>query len=263
MTTLDQQLKAAAELAAKNTGLDPRFIASWWVSENGWTWPESNNVGNISYQGTGLPPDHGVFTGATKVNSNKTVDYSTMAEGVNAWTLLLETPKKDKLLTLDLADLKACKTDIKKMTELVGESNWAESHYNDGQGPGTLIWDVYNSTGMVDAFKDQPAPTPHPAVKAEPKGIIRPVHSVRQGETLSKIALDHKTSVRAIQYLNGIKDPDIINAGEILKLPLSYRVGPGDTVSKISKEYGTPVKIIADMNSINPDFIEVGWHLSV
>jgi flagellum-specific peptidoglycan hydrolase FlgJ len=58
-----------------------------------------------------------------------------------------------------------------------------------------------------------------------------PIHVVRRGETLSRIAAEHDTSIRKLMRLNRITDPHRIDAGERLRLPKDARVeaprGPG------------------------------------
>lgn len=51
----------------------------------------------------------------------------------------------------------------------------------------------------------------------DPK-IPRQYHVVKSGETLSKIARKHKTSVKKIQRLNGIKNPNEISVGKRIKV---------------------------------------------
>lgn len=264
---MDQKLIQAAEMAGNQLGLSPRFLAAWWISENGWEWPSNNNIGNISYQESGVPSG-GVFEGVTRVQDNRVCVYDTEESGVKAFCHLLETPKADKALTLDLSDLKNCNGDIHKMCELVGQSNWASSHYNtNGEGPGSLIWDVYIGSRLAEAFATRPTPETQHELKPEP--VSHPVtfshHKivVKKGDTLSRLALDHRTTVLALQHLNNIDDPNHIGIGQELLLPLTYQVKPGDTVTKIAKIYGSTVSKVAQMNRINPDFIRVGWHLYV
>jgi predicted chitinase/LysM repeat protein len=53
-----------------------------------------------------------------------------------------------------------------------------------------------------------------------PQAIMkRPTHTVTAGETLSEIAQKNKTTVARLAALNGIKDPDVIPVGMVLRLP--------------------------------------------
>ncbi len=47
---------------------------------------------------------------------------------------------------------------------------------------------------------------------------VQTVYTVQKGDTLSKIAKQHKTTVRKIANLNNLKSPDIIYIGQKLKL---------------------------------------------
>ena len=47
---------------------------------------------------------------------------------------------------------------------------------------------------------------------------VQTVYTVQKGDTLSKIAKKHKTTVRKIANLNNLKSPDIIYIGQKLKL---------------------------------------------
>jgi putative chitinase len=49
--------------------------------------------------------------------------------------------------------------------------------------------------------------------------LRRPTHTVVAGETLSRIAARNGTSVERLAALNGIKDPDRIGVGMVLRLP--------------------------------------------
>lgn len=44
-------------------------------------------------------------------------------------------------------------------------------------------------------------------------------YTVKRGDTLSKIARETKTTVNALVSLNGIKNPNLIHTGQIIKLP--------------------------------------------
>ena len=49
-------------------------------------------------------------------------------------------------------------------------------------------------------------------------GSAPATHTVKKGETLSAIAREHGITVAALEKLNHIKDVDVINAGQVLKL---------------------------------------------
>lgn len=75
------------------------------------------------------------------------------------------------------------------------------------------------SAKAPDTKQSAPAPA-----KAKPSNTSAPaatakVYKVVSGDTLSKIASKHGTTVAALVKLNGIKDPNKINVGQAIKLP--------------------------------------------
>lgn len=99
---------------------------------------------------------------------------------------------------------------------------------------------------------------------------------VKKGDNLTKIAEANGTTVKALQDLNGIKDPDHIEPGQKLKLSGSapkkaaaakkeyYVVKSGDVLSRIAANKGTTVKQLQSWNNIkNPDLIKPGQKLRV
>lgn len=83
---------------------------------------------------------------------------------------------------------------------------------------------------VADDGIKEPAPKPvakkpvaKPAVKPAPKAVAKsPVkpktHKVVSGDTLSKIAAKHGTTVAALTKLNGIKNANSISVGQVIKL---------------------------------------------
>jgi LysM repeat protein len=114
---------------------------------------------------------------------------------------------------------------------------------------------------------------------------------VQPGDTLSSIAVRHGTTVRELVVINNIANPNLIYAGQTLKLsadsncsqppttpppttpppttppPTSggtYVVKPGDTLSSIAARYGTTVQELAALNGIsNPNLIYAGQVLQI
>lgn len=109
------------------------------------------------------------------------------------------------------------------------------------------------------------------------------VYVVKAGDTLSAIARQYKTTVAAIQNLNGISD-HMIYAGQSLKVsgtatppptataPPStpaastsetYRVVSGDTLSGISQRHGISITQLMNWNNLTSSNIRVGQVLKV
>lgn len=102
--------------------------------------------------------------------------------------------------------------------------------------------------------------------------------TILKGDTLSEIALEYNTTVDEIANINNISNPNIIYAGESIKIPtnnyvetendkneeFTYIVKKGDTLSQIAQEYNTTVNIIARENNIvNPNIIYPGQRLII
>ena len=102
---------------------------------------------------------------------------------------------------------------------------------------------------------------------AEPEDAsVTEVHVVIEGETLTAIAARYSTSVRALQELNDIEDPESIQAGQELKIPVDsgsgesptrtpdcryvHQVKKGETVIQIAERYSVKPKDIVRANKI-------------
>ncbi|MDP9235336.1 MAG: LysM peptidoglycan-binding domain-containing protein [Actinomycetota bacterium] len=95
-------------------------------------------------------------------------------------------------------------------------------------------------------------------------------HRVRSGDTLGKIAARYGTSVSRLAALNHIADPNLIVAGETLRVPGRHRVDSvhtvayGETLSSIAGRYKTSIAALARLNHIkDPNLIVVGSKLKV
>ena len=133
-----------------------------------------------------------------------------------------------------------------------------------------------------------PAPTPSAPPTATPAaGEIN--HVVQPGETLTSISLLYNVPIEAVVARNGITDPNSIQAGQTLIIPLGatappptlaptatpsssgsppqtvYVVQPGDTLSEIATEFDVTQQAILDANPeiTDPSTIFVGQEIVI
>jgi LysM repeat protein len=115
-------------------------------------------------------------------------------------------------------------------------------------------------------------PTPHPTAVPPPSGVGFP-YCVQWGDTLYSIARRFGVTIDAIVRANGLVDPNMIRAGQILMIPalpqpgpepLFYVVQPGDNLYRISLKFGVPIEAITAVNKIvNPWYIQAGQVLLI
>lgn len=109
------------------------------------------------------------------------------------------------------------------------------------------------------AVQPNPVPIP-PAPQPEPSNT----YVVQYGDTLWGIAIRFGTSVAHLVAINGIKDPDRIYAGQVLRVSGEresrvYVVVQGDSLSSIAARYGTTWQELQRINGIpNADLIHPG-----
>lgn len=95
-------------------------------------------------------------------------------------------------------------------------------------------------------------------------------YKIKSGDTLSQIALEYNTTVSSLVNLNNIKNPNLIYAGETIKIISNnsssnyYTVKSGNTLWGIARMYNTSVANIVRMNGIrNPNLIYPGQNLRI
>lgn len=92
---------------------------------------------------------------------------------------------------------------------------------------------------------------------------------IRRGDTLSGLAQQYGTTVNELVRLNGISNPNLIYAGETIRVPANgggtrYVVVRGDTLWAIARRYGTTVNRLASYNGItNPSRLRIGQVLLI
>ena len=102
------------------------------------------------------------------------------------------------------------------------------------------------------------------------------IHVVQPGQTLAGIAQQYGVTVEAIVAVNEIANPDWIEVGQRLAIPVStagenvpsqpidHVVQPGDTLALIARRYNATVESLAQANHLaNPNLIYVGQTLRI
>jgi LysM repeat protein len=114
------------------------------------------------------------------------------------------------------------------------------------------------------------APTP-----VQPKVVKTPsTYKVVAGDTLSEIADRFKTTVKNLQNLNHLVNPDHLAIGQVLKITgvaskppdiVKYKIQTGDTLTKLANRHKTTVDALLHINpSIkNPNKIYVGQTINL
>jgi len=85
----------------------------------------------------------------------------------------------------------------------------------------------------ASTFRPRPQPAPAPSAE-ENKPDARGTYTVRRGDTLLRIALDHGQSYRDLVAWNNLTDPDDIKVGQVLKVAPVERNGSAVVTSPIS-----------------------------
>ena len=94
-------------------------------------------------------------------------------------------------------------------------------------------------------------------------------YEVQPGETLAQIAAEHDTTVAELVEINGISNPDLIVAGQVLTIPgrtdgQTHTVGAGETLAQIAAGYGVTVSELISVNGLeDPDLLRIGQLISI
>lgn len=109
--------------------------------------------------------------------------------------------------------------------------------------------------GQVLTIPDPNAPTPTPDLET--------FYTVQPGDNLYRIGLAFRVSWTQIAEANGLTNPDQLEVGQVLKIPVSapgampqfiHRVLAGETLFSIAQRYGVSAAAIAEENGIEPPY---------
>lgn len=98
-----------------------------------------------------------------------------------------------------------------------------------------------------------------PASQPPPPGQQNYV--VQPGDTLSTIAETFSISLAALMQANGLRNPNLIYAGQVLKIPapplnyVPYTVQPGENLSMIAVRHSMTLQALAQLNGIQPPYV--------
>ncbi|MEB3270222.1 MAG: LysM peptidoglycan-binding domain-containing protein [Synechococcus sp.] len=99
--------------------------------------------------------------------------------------------------------------------------------------------------------------------------------TVQPGETLSEIAERHGISLTRLMAINGIRDADLVQTGQVLSVPGSggsrgggaagtITVQPGETLSELAERHGIGINQLMQLNGLrDPDAVEAGQSLRI
>ncbi|MFW6288026.1 MAG: peptidoglycan DD-metalloendopeptidase family protein [bacterium] len=141
-----------------------------------------------------------------------------------------------------------------------------------GYGTKEVVKDFQFSSGLkVDGVVGQVT------LKMMEETIKDITYIIKEGDTLSEIALEYDTTIRAIKDHNNM-NTDFLKIGQEIKIPktgigggedrnvyatIYHEVNTGDVISILSKKYGVDIETIMLANNLSSDVIYVGQNLAI
>ncbi|ANU14916.1 hypothetical protein B481_2820 [Planococcus halocryophilus Or1] len=182
-------------------------------------------------------------------------------------------------------------TEASNYTVQSGDTLWKIASSNNISVNQILSWNNLSSNSIypnqkikVSAASTTVATPTKPAVSSTPVTSVN-TYTVKSGDTLSRIARLHSTSVSSIQQLNKLSGSNIFPgqkltvSGKVIATPTTtvkvptaaptvsststYRVVSGDTLTNIAKRHNTSVSQLMSLNSLKSSSIRIGQVLKV
>jgi hypothetical protein len=134
------EVLAQAQRGKGATGLEVSVILAQWANETGWG---SSDFFSQGHNPAGISPGGNVAA------------YPSLEAGVDAW-----------ISTMELSYYNGVRAAEGRQAQAValGESPWAGSHYDNGNGPGSMLIEIINenSLWLYDGAAPAPGPGPQP-----------------------------------------------------------------------------------------------------
>ncbi|WP_253944772.1 5'-nucleotidase C-terminal domain-containing protein [Paenibacillus sp. NEAU-GSW1] len=159
---------------------------------------------------------HSVTIGGKPLDDKKTYLLATndfMAAGGDEYTMLGKYPQAGMYGSLDEA--------LIRYIEKLGKANSkVEGRITAAPTPDAPVVKPEPEVKPKPEPKPETGPKPEPKPETKPKPESKPsVYIVKKGDTLWAIAKKFGTTWQTLRDLNGIKNPDLIYPGQVIKLP--------------------------------------------
>jgi len=225
-STYEMNLRGVLRGDGGDTSDSYRFTAEWGYTSNGSTdWTQVTNWQNLDL-GTIFPrSEPGAIASAT---AQLVAPSSTIVLFVRGWSKW-PIPDQEFNLNVDAISLRGCggatppPTQPSNCVYVVRAGDTLSQIARNAATTVTILMQLNGITNPNIIFVGQrislpncaspnpsPAPTPPPATRT---------YVVQAGDTLSNIARACGTTVANLAYINGIRNPNLIFVGQILKIP--------------------------------------------
>lgn len=148
-----------------------------------------------------------------------------------------------------------------------GDSLWTIArHYNTTVDMLKQLNNLSSNNLTIGQILKIPATTGNPTVPT-----IGTTYTVKNGDSLWKIANQYGTTINTIKTLNNLTS-DNLTIGQVLKVPTTsespiigntYTVKSGDSLWKIANQYGTTVAILKSLNNLSNNNLTIGQVLKI
>lgn len=160
---------------------------------------------------------------------------------------------------------------VENPTDIGTWNKWVGFQYTDDGRVDGVEGNVDRDRFTINILLQTTEEIPKPEVPDNSNEIY---YIVKQGDTLSHIALWYNTTVEELVKLNNIQNPNLIYVGQKILIlasdepnkekEITYTVRRGDSLWKIANRYGVSVDSLVSLNNIrNPNLIYPGQQIRV